>query len=1090
MPQRQIKITIPQIFTTEKKIGKNTVLQLFSRPKQVQFDSYTLNKNLLRLENTTGQSSVLTLDGKVRGVAANENVLQGVSRSINLDTLDEKTPLEWKQLGTATPVLSPDEVVSNWKDKFTFFREDIDSGTPGLREPQVGAIHAVSAHLAVDVSPVTVVMPTGTGKTETMISLLTYHQFRRILILVPTDPLRTQLGEKFTSLGYLPDIGVLPKDIATPSVCMIKNGIQNDSEADKLIQATNVFVATPDILNACALSVVDKICESCDILFVDEAHHITAKTWKAIKDKFVEKSLPVVQFTATPFRNDGGNLEGKIIFNYPLQRAQENGYFKPIRFFPVENHTLNESDKVIAEKALEILRQDLLDGHDHVMMARVQDVKRATSVAAIYRSIQTEWEPIVIHSKMTKKVREDAIKALKSGSSKICICVKMLGEGFDFPNLKVAAIHDVHKSLAVTLQFIGRFTRTARNIGDAAFIANIAEAKVEGELQSLYSQSPDWDTIIKHQSEQTIRREIRHQELLEGFRNQGDLKKIISLWNLRPGFSVMVFKAPNGAVMNPNVLDEVLPKTSKVKSTYNPAEHLFICVAEKDEEVKWGKYKGIKNHNLELLIVRYKPEDNAVFVYSSDYEFFRTEKLVDLMVPGAVGITGQPVFRIFSGVERPMVRNLGARKVGDISFTMHFGANVREVMTAIEVGSSELSNLAGWGYEDGERCTWGCSQRKGKVWSQNGGDILDWMDWTVIVWRKVSDDTLVRNEIISDFLCAEPMTSGRPVSAPISIQWGDSTITTDEDSTTVFIGGDEFRLSEINLVIDEFEETGPIIFSIASETVSAQFRLTHSLGADGGAIFEYEEITNLGVNIKRGSRQPVPFIEYAKSDPLVVAYANGDLTYSQFLIKNPGTIGEFNRNNIQTIDWASTGVNIRVESQGVERNPESIQNRMVQECLTDYDIVFDDDNSGEAADLICIRQDESTHTIEILLVHCKFSSEDAPGARIKDLYEVSGQAQKSIIWKHNGFSKLVDHMKRREERWRLNGHSRFIKGGLTDLAFLKEIARKSKVRLEVWIVQPGVSKSKITQPILLLLGATEEYLAKTSNASLSFFASE
>ena len=36
----------------------------------------------------------------------------------------------------------------------------------------------------------------------------------------------------------------------------------------------------------------------------------------------------------------------------------------------------------------------------------------------------------------------------------------MLGEGFDLPELKIAALHDVKKSLPVTLQFTGRFTRT------------------------------------------------------------------------------------------------------------------------------------------------------------------------------------------------------------------------------------------------------------------------------------------------------------------------------------------------------------------------------------------------------------------------------------------------------------------------------------------------------------------------------------------------------------------------------------------------------------------------------------------------------
>ena len=47
----------------------------------------------------------------------------------------------------------------------------------------------------------------------------------------------------------------------------------------------------------------------------------------------------------------------------------------------------------------------------------------------------------------------------------------MLGEGFDLPELKIAAFHDVKKSLPITLQFAGRFTRTSRdnNLGKASF---------------------------------------------------------------------------------------------------------------------------------------------------------------------------------------------------------------------------------------------------------------------------------------------------------------------------------------------------------------------------------------------------------------------------------------------------------------------------------------------------------------------------------------------------------------------------------------------------------------------------------------------
>jgi hypothetical protein len=46
------------------------------------------------------------------------------------------------------------------------------------------------------------------------------------------------------------------------------------------------------------------------------------------------------------------------------------------------------------------------------------------------------------------------------GISALVICVDMLDEGFDLPELKIAAFHDIRKSLAVTLQLAGRFRVT------------------------------------------------------------------------------------------------------------------------------------------------------------------------------------------------------------------------------------------------------------------------------------------------------------------------------------------------------------------------------------------------------------------------------------------------------------------------------------------------------------------------------------------------------------------------------------------------------------------------------------------------------
>lgn len=72
---------------------------------------------------------------------------------------------------------------------------------PGLRRPQIGALHAALAHATRSTEPATIVMPTGTGKTETMLALNARQQFDRLLVVVPTDALREQIAGKFETLA-------------------------------------------------------------------------------------------------------------------------------------------------------------------------------------------------------------------------------------------------------------------------------------------------------------------------------------------------------------------------------------------------------------------------------------------------------------------------------------------------------------------------------------------------------------------------------------------------------------------------------------------------------------------------------------------------------------------------------------------------------------------------------------------------------------------------------------------------------------------------------------------------------------------------
>jgi len=60
-----------------------------------------------------------------------------------------------------------------WLNGFRYVGEDeAGDGRIGLRRPQLGALHAIHAHWSTSNDVATVVMPTGTGKTETDVGYL------------------------------------------------------------------------------------------------------------------------------------------------------------------------------------------------------------------------------------------------------------------------------------------------------------------------------------------------------------------------------------------------------------------------------------------------------------------------------------------------------------------------------------------------------------------------------------------------------------------------------------------------------------------------------------------------------------------------------------------------------------------------------------------------------------------------------------------------------------------------------------------------------------------------------------------------------
>ncbi|KRR29121.1 DEAD/DEAH box helicase [Bradyrhizobium retamae] len=1076
--------------TPERRLsaGKNTITQSAFQQAVVSadfFESQHSGHDLIKTKLSAPFDEMLVRFPKVHRVTTPLPVLTAVDPE---DYKQSSSPLEltWDRLGALeTWADSPEKVLDSWRNRFIFAVEDLDHGHPGLRLPQIGALHAIAAHFSVgrEFEPATVVLPTGTGKTETMLADLVYRRERKMLVLVPSSILRNQIGAKFSTLGVLPAAGAIPVEVARPFVTKITKGISTVGHAEAIVNASNVIIATPDILKASAPDALRRLLEGCSTLVVDEAHHITAATWSEVRDRFTAKKI--IQFTATPFRRDERKVDGKIIFNFKLGDAQEAGYYRPINLRSVEEYgDQSTRDQKIVAEAVAVLRRDRKElGLDHLLMARTRTKERAEEVWKHYRKLAPEMKPVLVYSGPGRKTgnAKSMAQLYDRGvnGSRIVVCVDMLGEGVDLPNLKIAALHDTHKSLAVTLQFIGRITRKGddKTIGEATVVTNIADPEAERKLGDLYAEGADWDKIIKRLSEERIEQELRLQDVVAGLKSKGTLHNQLSLWNLRPRFSTQIYRT-RCLALSPTLYTQVLKSRDESWYALDEAQNLMVAVVHREEPVDWGNYQTLEETNYYLLVMRWDQANQALFIYASDYEALRTEQLAAIVTGDNTRLlSGTPIFQILNNVELPLAKSLGSSRVGAISFTSYFGPNVTEGLASIEKAESELNNIACIGYENGDRVLWGGAKRKGKVWQQRAGTLAEWVEWCGRTWQKVSAEKASAPNITEDFLRPLRLTSPHN-SYPIAIEWGEHAQNAFSDQF-VFFGTTSIPLYLVDLEVAAVQQDGSIDIRLSSETLSATYRLSISNCFPAG--YRHTKVSGPDVGFKKKNKEVVPLDEHLAVDPFVVRYADGTYSYNCYHIPTSLNAGRFPAARLETWPWKNIPLNR--ESMGKSRDANTIQHYAFQRLKADFDLVFNDDGSGEAADLVGLKEADEK-TIRLCLIHCKNAYKGVISQDIQNFYVLCGQAQKSVTVKHHGMLRLYNDLKRRHELWMKDGHTRFLKGDIKQLAYFRDKSRRATVEFEVIIAQPGASAAALNDDALLLLGTTELYLKKTAAASL------
>ncbi|QPQ35782.1 DEAD/DEAH box helicase [Lysinibacillus sp. JNUCC-52] len=980
-------------------------------------------------------------------------------------------------------LFSREEIVDSWKLSYQE-RISRDKSEIGLRLPQFGALSAIRAHWAISNFPATIVLPTGTGKSETMYATIISERISSTLIIVPSNLLREQIFEGARNFGILPKLKMISNNVIYPTTFLYKSKVEDKDEIAVIaaLEEANIVVSTPGMIKKMPANVLDKLFERVEVVIFDEAHHLAAPDWRTVKERFLGKKI--LQFTATPFRNDGRKVDGKIIFNYGLALAQKAGYFKPIDFYPIQEFDERKSDEEIAKVAIQHLVEDVEQGYEHVLLARAKTQKRADELYENIYSQYKKYNPVVIHTGIPAAKRNEYLKQVKNGNSKIVVCVDMFGEGIDIPTLKIAAIHDKYKSLPITLQFIGRFARTSsNNVGNAKLITNVAMDDLKESIEELYHQDSDWNQLLNIHSHQAIDKEVELSEFIGNF-EKGHVKEI-DLSQLKMKISTRMFRYLSKRTFVEGwkqVLDQ-----DRTTTLINEMDSVYIFIEEIETKVVWSDQKDIVQYDYDFFVLFFDKENGIIHINETDAG--KGNRLVESMFPEALAIKGDSIYRSLDGINRLMLGTLGLKQQpsGRISFRMFAGTDIKSGINEAIASGSTKSNLFGYGYQDGGKISIGCSY-KGKIWMRWVERINFWTDWCKKIGEKVMDHSIDTNNILNNSLALEVIKEF-PEGVPYKILLPEIIEVSNSSTKQLYISKEQKEFP--------FFQTDLKNPSLVKDKLRFEFWINERKFVFEQFINEisygFKQIEGEELIVKSGQKtvKMTEFL-YENSPEISFIQSDGTIIIVQENLKTvikPKSDIELPPDSFYAIDWNELGVDIKSESQGRERKTNSIQYATIHNIVDQTsDIIFDDDGSGEIADVVSVKIDTERQKIVFHLYHCKYSQGERAGARVSDLYEVCGQAEKSIMWNDNILEIVQRMIVRENTRQKKFDETRFEKGDLQTLYKLKKMVKSGfETEFGISIVQPGVSILELSNSMKQIILATDAYLKDTYGLRLTCY---
>lgn len=971
-------------------------------------------------------------------------------------------------------------------------------GTPnkGFRPGQLGAMHAVLAHKSVNDDPAVIWLPTGYGKTSLMMALPMLLGAQRVLVIEPSDALRKQVFAHFKELSTLRRIGAIDEQTPNPLVARL-DGRPIDAMAWEAFAQHDVVVSTA--ASATPVKALGARTDLFDVIIFDEAHHVPAATWSAFLDHY--KQATFILLTATPFRRDGLPLPGKVVYRYPVTRAVAEGAFRPVALVAapeVANPLDDEAvDKAIAISAVAKLNDDLAAGKDHRLFVRAESIKAARKLVPIYQALGVKVE--AIDSKIGKRAQDDAERRLQSGELQGIVCVDMFGEGYDFPKLKVAALHAPHRSLVPTIQFIGRFARSDPSTGDATLIAPLS--RIHGERAELLKEGVDLARMIDAAAQQQLTRGLADQQVLDRLPvsrlTESDYESVSPLaFELYAHVRVFHCEEPPDF----EKVGEVVAGGLRIMKQWLSTDGAVSLALTADENPpSWAISDVLVNVRHDAFLLIYFQISKLLYIGTTR----RTEKVYQSLINAVCGnfrlLSYEESSRARAGLDSVQFYNVGLRNTTFNSqsetYRMLTGPAAERAVTTGDGRAYVQGHFFGSGIAGNKKETIGASSSS-KIWSNQTLTVPEFLDWVEQLNTRLNGNAPFAQTQLDVVKAATTLKELPDV--VIAGVWPKAGFKTNPRVRYRSPGAAAF----VYRCLTDFELCGfasapkqkHMNFDIAADQFVTPFRFALSGGQtitqlDGATIIEVES----------ANESWLPMAHWLSEHPPVFYAADKSSFEGMNEMSAPQQqVAVLQEGDAEFIDWSGCAIGVEFVPSNGGANAIALRRSLsgaatVQEHLENWllakpEIValFYDHRSGEAADYIAVEMSTQGEVL-ITLYHCKGAGGSPSGGRVGDVYEVAGQLVKSVYYcdRSTVLAHMEDRMKPRHQN-----PSTFIRGDLPMLTALLQATPATKLNFAVAGVQPGISRKEVDAHLADLMVFGVDYARRGGAARAYWLVSE